>query len=904
MKRKNQKIQIIMLIVISVFAIYGISDLYVDYSLTANKEYMENATAITQLPGTYTSTDGKTITVASDGTTKYLDTYTLTITEAATGNVLSGKVGTNNKTATLYQLNDKSLVSSTSMNYTTAEGTIYLYDHTVFTTTKTVSPDQTGAFELWRENSKVNTYKTLQDAVDSASSGDTIKITKDLVVTEGTYINKNITIEGNNHTLDKSKWYNPAIVVEEGAILNINNLTIDGGAKNFEVDFSLAYPKIKTGTLELDPKANISSIISKGTLNADKVNMNNHYTTGNGSAMKIIRGNGKITNCNFNHNYAGPEGAAIYIGSQPRVGETTFPAKNIYIDNCDFTYNYSVLSGSVAGGAAIAVNWTEKIDVKNSEFIRNMTGGWSSGGGPAIFTNRKTVAFADANELEYTQLTIDNCLFESNYVANDGAAIENENADMTIRNSSFISNVGLGGGQSVGTVSCSTDGRKLFEIVMENVIFEKNNAAASIFGDHGTPINLTVKNLKAQNNVGSVGFLLYSSHLNMENAVFKDERVKVANIDVRPITSITQYPLYNPQEINLKDVNFENTDGPTDIILRRKNHNMNYNHATLNINGNVEGNVKVWDANFVNVNAPLTGNIELDETTQKSNVIVKSPDLLKGKIIENPNTYIITINFPNVDTNNNSVDIIYLEKDKTYTEKEIFMHLQKQKEGYTMKLYTDANYTTPWDYKSTNSMTLYGRWEEHTHEFDGTLILENNKIYEQCILGHFGKELSLSSPTENTYNGKEIPITVNNGLNAKDYKVVYYTKDNNDWKEINTIPIEAGNYKAVLTYNNLEISQEYSILEPPKVEEPEKEEPKEEDKKEEESKEEDKTEENIPPLLEEEKEETPKEEPKDENNPFTSNNASKIFALSAALISSISLFVMYIIQNKKIQKNI
>ena len=355
-----------MLIVISVFAIYGISDLYVDYSLTANKEYMENATAITQLPGTYTSTDGKTITVAEDGTTKYLDTYTLTVTESATGNVLSGKVGTNNKAATFYQLNDKSLVSSTSMNYTTAEGTIYLYDHTVFTTTKTVSPDQTGAFELWRENSKVNTYKTLQDAVDSASSGDTIKITKDLVVTEGTYINKNITIEGNNHTLDKSKWYNPAIVVEEGAILNINNLTIDGGAKNFEVDFSLAYPKIKTGTLELDPKANISSIISKGTLNADKVNMNNHYTTGNGSAMKIIRGNGKITNCNFNHNYAGPEGAAIYIGSQPRVGETTFPAKNIYIDNCDFTYNYSVLSGSVAGGAAIAVNWTEKIDVKNS----------------------------------------------------------------------------------------------------------------------------------------------------------------------------------------------------------------------------------------------------------------------------------------------------------------------------------------------------------------------------------------------------------------------------------------------------------------------------------------------------------------------------------------------------------
>ena len=308
---------------------------------------------------------------------------------------------------------------------------------------------------------------------------------------------------------------------------------------------------------------------------------------------------------------------------------------------------------------------------------------------------------------------------------------------------------------------------------------------------------------------------------------------------------------------------FENTDGPTDILVRRRNHDMSLNHATLNINGDVKANVEVWDATYVNINGVLSGDVLIDDVTPLENVTIAPNGYVDGEVIDNKDTYIVTVYYPKTNSDTNSVEFLYLEKDKTYTEKEIFMFLKNQKEEYTMKLYTDNKYTTPWDYTSTKSMTVYGRWEEHTHEFDGTLILENNKIYEQCILGHFGKELSLSAPKNNEYTGKEIPITVNNGLNAKDYKVVYYVKDNNDWKEINTIPIEAGNYKAVLTYNNLEISQEYSILEPPKVEE----------------------------------DDTPKEEPKDENNPFTSSSSLQFVVMILGIIA----FVIFIIAQKKIK---
>ena len=159
--------------------------------------------------GTYTSNDGHIITVNGDGTALYDDTYSLTVTENDKGGKITGKLGTNNKSVTFYQLNSSKIVSGTVLNYTHDGATVYLYDYTVFGMDVTPVVDADGGIEVWSNGSKGDTYADLQSAVDAAKSGDTIKITKDLDVVGGTYVSgKNLTIDGDNHTLNSATWSN------------------------------------------------------------------------------------------------------------------------------------------------------------------------------------------------------------------------------------------------------------------------------------------------------------------------------------------------------------------------------------------------------------------------------------------------------------------------------------------------------------------------------------------------------------------------------------------------------------------------------------------------------------------------------------------------------------------------
>ena len=897
MKRKNQKIQIIMLIVISVFAIYGISDLYVDYSLTANKEYLENATAITQLPGTYTSTDGKTITVASDGTTKYLDTYTLTVAEAATGNVLSGKVGTNNKTATLYQLNDHIIVSAATVNYTHNSATEYLYDYTVFSLQKAPETSATGIIEVWRNNQKVNSYNTLQAAVDSAVSGDTIKINKDFTTSEGTYINKNITIEGNNHTIDTSKWLNSLMVIDKNIDVTIKNLIIEGGATGFKINyegvtFTNATIPLVANSAANDPKNNLSAILNKGNLAITNSQINNIYGT-TGAAINHIEGNLTLNNSEFNHN-RGSNGGAIYLGRTFYAGETNYPSQTTTINNYIFSDNYS------SNGGALFLRNNETLNIKNSEFNKNTVTG---GKGGAIYIYRDKPAgynsTAEKLGLDFMMVNIDNSVFYGNWVGDDGSSIQSFDGQLTIRKTKFIENVGTHPSSAIGTVSSQVSRNNAnSNNIIEECLFENNKGATPGLGDHSSKANYHISKTKFTGNKGKYTILFYSSQSTISDSIFTGEKNEITQI----ILSSYENPPMEPT-LTVTNTIFENNATPTDIMVTKDGAKLSRADYTLNIKGETTANIQAWYECNVNIDGKINGYVEADSTVNENDIKVLENSIITKGIHFHTNEVRVTTVL--TDENNNITNhYMYVEPNRVYTEKELFLKHNIGKPNGKIVFYEDNKYTKPWTYTTSANVRIYARIEEHTHTSDNSMIVLNNVIYDQCECGYLNKKLSLSVPKNNSYTGKEIPISVTNTINAKDYKVVYYTKDNNDWKEINTIPIEAGNYKAVLTYNNLEISQEYSILEPPKVEEPEKEEPKEEDKKEEESKEEDKTEENIPPILEEEKEETPKEEPKDENNPFTSNNASKIFALSAALISSISLCVMYIIQNKKIQKNI
>lgn len=797
---------VFLLIFVGIFSSIILSKNNIIINLIENKDYKVENSILGFTSGTYTSDDGKFITVDENGIVKYLNTYTLTVTESATGNKLSGKVGTNSKTATFYQLNDTTIVSSATINYTYNGVTEYLYDYTTFKSTKDVTPYSNGNFELWNKNNKLNTYKTLQDAIDSASAGYTIKITKDFIVTEGATINKSITIDGNNNTLDKSKWFNPVFVIEENATVNINNLTIDGGENTFEIDFSTTTPSIKDNTLNTDVKSQTHTLISKGVLNTDKLNIQNNYTVSEGTLIRILRGKANIKNGKFNHNYGNELAVVIRTGSNLRSSDTRLPVEELIVENCEFNNNY-VPGGS---GGAILLGNTTTASVNNSKFYRNIVTTNSSGGG-AIYYDTTGQANSVKLNVDYPTLYVENSIFEENYSGNDGFAISNDSAHMYINNSSFIGNVGLSPTSSVGTVSCMNDGNKEYEVKITNSSFLNNKGAVNGYGDHGTLVDLEMDNVLFDGNEGNISILIYQANAILKNLTFKNSTAYVGLIDIRTHYNASSTPKYQPNTVTLRDITFENNTTPADIFIRKNSHNTNANIATVNIEGTVKGDIDIIDGQRLNINGALFGNVHSEDTLMENIITESSDDKSSYTLNRYSNHYIVTLNYNLQKDDLPAIDYLYLEKGRTYTEKEIFMLLKKQLDGYTMKLYTDNTYTNSWSYTGSSNISLYGRWEEHEHTFDGTLIKDNNKIYEQCILGHLGKEISLLSPLDTSYTGKEIPVRVVNTLNVEDYKIVYYVDDNGEWKEINSAPKDVGKYKAVLTYNNLSIEQEYTI---------------------------------------------------------------------------------------------
>lgn len=878
MKRKNLKLQIILLIVVSILAIYGISTSYMNHSLTEQKNYKENATAITQLPGTYTSIDGKTITVTEDGTTKYLDTYALTVTEAATGNILSGNIGTNNKTVKFYQINDHIIVSGTTVTYTYNSATEYLYDYTVFSLETTHEPSTTGTIEIWRDNQKVNSYNTLQAAIDSANAGDTVKITKDLTVTEGTYINKNITIDGNGYELDSSNWKNGVFIIEKNSNVILSNLNIEGGAPGFAIDYdAVTYTNntipLVSGSDTNDKKQNVSTITTKGNLNITKSKMNNFYAT-SGSVINAIEGKLTINECELNHNRA-EEGGAIYLGRAFTTDETKYPLQEVTIINSKLNNNYASKNGGV-----LFLRNVNQVTITNSE-LSNNTVSPGSGGIAYIYRDKPSGYNSTAEKLglDFMQLKIDNSTIENNWVGNDGFAIQSHDGEITITNSKFANNVGIHPSSSVGTISTQISRTERAIHTIDNCTFESNYGAASVLGDHSSNVGYNVTNTTFTENSGIHSIMFYSSISKLENCKFIKEKTYK-----EVIAALAYEQTHKEPTLTIKNTTFENNDVGIDIRVRKRNHDLTLPSYTINLE-NTNAKIELWDESYANISGTYSGNLNADSSITEQYIKIEEGTNLTGNITYHNNKYSVELVYSTPEYEK-IYKYLYLEKDKTYTNKELYLLHEIGGENITLEYYTDANYTTAWDYVATDNLVLYTKKVNHVHTYDGDLVLHKNVIYEQAECGYLGKALKLSKPNNLVEDGTEKKVVITNELNITNYTITYYINQNQEWIETTT-PIAAGTYKAVLTYNDLEISQEYSILEAPKVEEP---------------KEEEKEEENNPPVVEEEQE--TEETQKEENNPFTSNNASKIISLSITLIISIALFVLCILQNKKLKNNI
>ena len=775
--------------------------------------------------GKYVSSDGKhSITISSDNTVKYDDTYSLTLNKKTNGDTITGKIGTNNISVTFYQLNSSSIILSTATSYSHDGSTFNLNDYTVFRLNSEPVVSNDGNFILLRNGSKVNAYADLQSAVDSAINNDVIKIDKAFTVYDGVYVaNKNITIDGNNNNIKVDSWLNAFVVLDKNTKLNIVNFNIDGSAAGFEIDKSKV--NIQTGTSTSIPiKKNSDSsdlkrvmplINSKGELQVTNSKFTNFYISGSGSVLNILDGTLNVSKSLFDHNRATSKGGAIVLGRKITDSETNYPVTSVFIKDTEILNNYSS-----NGGALYIIN-VKEVNFDNSKLSNNtVTGGK---GAAFLIDNQGIGGYYDVAEklnLDLPILNIDSCEFVGNWVGNDGSAFEIHDASVNVDNTIFKQNVGIHSSSSCGCLSFYTEGLLKKNVVINNTVFEENMGSASVIGDHGSAnISFDIRNTKFLKNKSVYNaFLMYSGDYYLENCLFDSEFASRTVIDFRPaVTPSDLNSGYKIPELVFKDVKFTNTNyNTTDILLRSYDaSNKDIYPVNLTLEGNTEANIDIWNGNSLTIKGNHVGRINTDKNTPKDNIIIEeNATVTELNINENKNLItIIVYDLEKIDGYNwQARKYIYLDNG-TYNEKNIYLNHLLSEENHKLVLYTDSSYTNLWNFEVNGDMTLYGRWEEHTHSFNDYVVYEN-ALYEQCDCGYLGKKLDLVAP-DNLYensNKKEVSIINELGIDENKIKLTYKKLVNNKWTDIEDIPSSVGNYKAVLTYENYEIEEEFTIL--------------------------------------------------------------------------------------------
>ena len=99
---------------------------------TENKVYYNSNEELKLIPGTYTSNDGKNIIIDESSNIKFENTYSLSLTKTNRGSTITGKIGSDKKSATFYQLNDSTIMSDVSVTYKHNDTSTVLQENTIF----------------------------------------------------------------------------------------------------------------------------------------------------------------------------------------------------------------------------------------------------------------------------------------------------------------------------------------------------------------------------------------------------------------------------------------------------------------------------------------------------------------------------------------------------------------------------------------------------------------------------------------------------------------------------------------------------------------------------------------------------------------------------------------------------
>ena len=351
----------------------------------------------------------------------------------------------------------------------------------------------------------VNNYEQLKEAIQNNATEINIEsdITYDSLIT----ISNDIIIKGNNHKLNRDLNYSLGLFsISNTGRVTINDLTIDGGAPNWQMDIangvanSSGYFRVDMINGENDIVATQPLILNSGELNIKKstfqnIRNNNGNSTSSGGAIRSTSGTLTIEDTTFKHCASYREGGALYITG----GDAT-------INNSNFTDNTAGANykGQTHGGA-IQINGANNVIIDNSTFKDNFA--QHNGGAIMLQVNGSNIKITNSN-------------FKHNSAGNDGAALSLESRNtkhkIEITDTIFDDNQGLAtASQSMGTIWLdSWKNDDTIPAEFKNIKFINNHTAhGSAFASYGTNSPYCIlDNIESYNNkANGVGNFFFQS---------------------------------------------------------------------------------------------------------------------------------------------------------------------------------------------------------------------------------------------------------------------------------------------------------------------------------------------------------------------------------------------------------
>ena len=329
------------------------------------------------------------------------------------------------------------------------------------------------------ENNNVGTFDDLQSEIDNATEGSVLNLTRDYNGHYGSRIqlNKNLTIDGQGHTLDCLGEGGCSAFYSKSGIITLKNLKIINGHNDFNnkggtiyIEGSAQYTIINCtfnnnwaddygGAIYngVDkPLTIINSSFDKNTADDD-----------NGGAI-YSKGDLDIINSTFTSNNADDDGGAIYCEKSIYLENSLFEKNKAKVDggaiysknNVTVTKNTRFYSNNATGATSAqcyggAIRSEGNVKVEGSSFNDNIAGDY----GGAIYAKSASISSArfERNKADdnyggavYVEDSVDvmSTTFSSNHAGDHGGAIYSKNR-IFAKNTRFTSNYARHKGSSV-----------------------------------------------------------------------------------------------------------------------------------------------------------------------------------------------------------------------------------------------------------------------------------------------------------------------------------------------------------------------------------------------------------------------------------------------------------------------